>query len=223
MSLFVTTPFAIFRPFNPENNKVIMCVLRFFMYFLCGIRLHSEGNDILEQTRPSVAITNHQHNLDAGVVAGFFSKRLVILGKYELIFVPYFGQIYMLFGNLVIKRGNRRESLKSMALLEKRIVEEDLSVLVFPEGTRNTNEELLPFKKGAYLTAIKTQTPLVPISISQYKAKNQLGKIGFMEVYMKVHEPIPTAGLTKDDIPRLIEQSRIIINDGIIELNRKYL
>jgi len=221
-SLFVVTPFAILRPFSPKNNYTFFRVFAIFMKVFAGISIKTINKEILWKHRPSIVVGNHQHNLDVLVAHGFFTNFMVVLGKYELGFIPYFGQIYILFGNLLIKRGKRDKALKSMQDLENKIINKKLSVVIFPEGHRNPKRKLLPFKKGAYYTAIKTGVPIIPFSVSQFVSFNQMNKFGMMNVYVKIHEPIPTAGLTKKDIPELITKTRSVIESGIEELNKNY-
>jgi 1-acyl-sn-glycerol-3-phosphate acyltransferase len=192
------------------------------MHCFVGIQVHVDGKDIIENNHPSVLIGNHQHNLDVLMVAGLYTNFVVVLGKFELGLIPFFGQIYVLCGNILVKRGNRKKAMQSMIKLEKIVLEKKLSVLVFPEGHRNANEKLLPFKKGAFYTAVRTQSPLIPFSVSQFVTYQDLNTFKKVNMYIKVHQPISTVGMTTKDIPKLVEKSKSIIEDGILEMNKNY-
>ncbi|MAX67521.1 MAG: lysophospholipid acyltransferase family protein [Bacteriovoracaceae bacterium] len=222
LSLFIVSPLAIIRPFNPANSYMFFKVFAFFMENFGGFKLHVEGAQKVVQTAPGVLIGNHQHNYDVLSVAKIFTRKTVVLGKFELGLIPFFGQIYFLFGNILVKRGNRKKAMKSMAMVEKKVLNNKLVVLVFPEGTRNTKKELKKFKKGAFYTALRTQSPLIPFSVSQFVAYCDFNTFKKIHIYVKVHDPIPTLGLTTQDIPALMEKSKKIIETGISELNQNY-
>ncbi len=223
VTLFAIIPVCILRPFSPKNNGSFFKIFIFLMRVFGGFRLHFEGVDTLYKNRPAVMIGNHQHNYDMLVLGGLFKTGFsIVLGKAELGKIPVFGQIFILTGNLLVKRGDRKKALASMAELEKKIKERKLSVLVFPEGHRNPKQEMLPFKKGAFYTAVRTQAPIIPFAVSQYVIKGELSKFKVIDIYLKVLDPIPTTGLSTKDIPVLIEKSRSAIERGISELNQKY-
>jgi 1-acyl-sn-glycerol-3-phosphate acyltransferase len=223
MSLFIITPLCLLRPLNSKNGKAFFKTFAWLMDHFGGMTIHTKNKNIVEENHPSVLIGNHQHNFDVLTVAGLASNWTVILGKFELGLIPYFGQIYVLCGNVLIKRGNRKQAMKSMKVLEKKILEKELTVLVFPEGTRNPEKGLLPFKKGAFFTAVRSQTPLIPFAISDFTNQYNLNSFSRIHVYTSAYPPIPTTGLTSKDIPMLIDKSRKIIEDGIEDLNKNYL
>ena len=84
------------------------------------------------------------------------------------------------------------------------------SFLIFPEGTRGRTEELLPFKKGGFIMAIKAQAPIVPVAIQGGRAAMRRGSsiVWPATISIRVGEPIETAGLRLEDRHSLIEQIR---------------
>jgi 1-acyl-sn-glycerol-3-phosphate acyltransferase len=84
------------------------------------------------------------------------------------------------------------------------------SFLIFPEGTRSRTSELLPFKKGGFIMAIKAQTPIVPVFVSGGRAAMQKGSwyVRPVVVNVKIGEPVETAGYTLDERDALIEVVR---------------
>jgi 1-acyl-sn-glycerol-3-phosphate acyltransferase len=84
------------------------------------------------------------------------------------------------------------------------------SFLIFPEGTRSPTDALLPFKKGAFVLAIRGGAPVVPVAIIGARAAMPKGSrfIRPGTIRVRVGPPIETAGLTFDDRDRLMETTR---------------
>ena len=97
------------------------------------------------------------------------------------------------------------------------------SFLIFPEGTRSRTADLLPFKKGGFVMAIKAQAPIVPVAVQGGREAMRRGSpvIRPAAVSIRVGEPIETAGLTLDDrtalIARVREQIAALLALGPVE------
>jgi 1-acyl-sn-glycerol-3-phosphate acyltransferase len=91
------------------------------------------------------------------------------------------------------------------------------SFLIFPEGTRSKTEELLPFKKGGFIMAIKSGAPIVPVAVQGGRAAMRRGSriIRPVTISIRVGEPIPTAGLDLKQRDALIARVRERICDLI--------
>lgn len=84
--------------------------------------------------------------------------------------------------------------------------------MMFPEGTRNSKRELLPFKKGAFKLAIIGQVPIIPVVISPYYfIEHKERRFDKGHIIIKALEPIPTKGMVDEDCEKLmrITQSRM--------------
>ena len=92
--------------------------------------------------------------------------------------------------------------------LEKRV-----SVMLFPEGTRTRDGSLGQFKDGAFRLAIEHQAPILPLVVDGTFEALQAGswKMNVTDAEVRVLDPIPTEGMTKDDIPALRERVRDLI------------
>jgi len=86
------------------------------------------------------------------------------IAKRELMLIPFFGWAMWASGHIVVDRANRAKAMASLRVARER-VRGGISVVIFPEGTRGTGGELLPFKRGGFLLASKTDAPIVPVTI----------------------------------------------------------
>ena len=96
-------------------------------------------------------------------------------------------------------------------------------IVLFPEGTRSREEGMLPFKKGAFVLAIKAQADIVPFT---QIGVDKILKPGSMCLYpgkikLIVHDPIPTKGLTMDDRDALLKQTRDTIEQCYVQHRHK--
>lgn len=135
------------------------------MMWISGCPMSYEGLEHLDPDRPAIYVSNHTSIVD-GFLAMFLSPvGTVGIVKKQILYYPFFGQLYYLSGHLRIDRSNREAAAKSMKELAAFVVEKKLSMYVWPEGTRSRSGKLGPFKKGVYHLAKQTGLPLVPIVV----------------------------------------------------------
>ena len=133
------------RPFNPDNSR--LCARLYSLPALCLLRLRvkTEVSSLFGQDRPCVVVANHQSNYDLYVLGRVVPPRTVSIGKKSLKWIPFFGQLYWLAGNVLIDRGNGRQAKQAMLQTTETLQQRETSLWVFPEGTRNLGKGLLPF------------------------------------------------------------------------------
>jgi 1-acyl-sn-glycerol-3-phosphate acyltransferase len=195
---------ALCRPFNPDNSRLCAKIYAKPALWILGLKVDCDSQTLRESPQPCVFIANHQSNLDLFVIGGIVPRRTVSVGKKSLKWIPLFGQIYWLAGNILIDRGNGRQARQALQHVSDILRQGDTSIWVFPEGTRNHGRGLLPFKKGAVQMAISAGVPIVPVCVSSYIAGMQPNRWQAGTARIRCLPPIPTAGLTHADIPALL-------------------
>jgi 1-acyl-sn-glycerol-3-phosphate acyltransferase len=152
---------CLLRPFH-RNNTFFVARLFSKLAPLIGIKLIVRVPKHLTDT-PKVVIANHQSNYDVITVAGGVTPGVVSVGKKSLKWLPIFGQLYWLSGNIFIDRSNKTRAKTTMAQLLNRMKNNNLSIWMFPEGTRSKGRGLLPFKMGAFHIALQAKVPILPV------------------------------------------------------------
>ena len=179
------------------------------------VRRHKEIQD-----GPYIFLGNHQNNFDLFTHTKAVPKSTVSLGKKSLVWIPLFGQIYWLSGNILIDRKNRNSAFDTMAKTAEKIKQNRLSVWIFPEGTRSRGRGLLPFKAGAFHTAIVAGVPVVPV-LTSCQSHIDLNRWDNGVVIIEMMAPIPTEGLDKADAKAFSAQVHEIMSAKFNEINRE--
>lgn len=209
---------CVLRPFHANNTRTAAHIFGAAKPLL-GLKTTVAGLENLPRGTSCIYIANHQHNLDLFVLGSMVQPGTVTIGKTSLKYIPFFGQLFWLSGNLFIDRGNNEKAMQTMQKAKQLIREKKLSVWVFPEGTRNKGHNLLPFKKGAFLTAMELGLPIVPICASSYPRNIQLNRLNAGEVHIEVLPAISLDGLGKNDLPMLMQTCHQQMQDTIRRLD----
>ncbi|MFT6260866.1 MAG: 1-acyl-sn-glycerol-3-phosphate acyltransferase [Crocinitomicaceae bacterium] len=209
------------RPFHPSNSRVCAQTYSKIGLPIIGIKVHHEGKENYPINKSFIVICNHQSNWDLFVVGSIVPKRTVSIGKKSLKWVPLFGQLYWLAGNILIDRGNAKKAMDAMAATKTALTKKRTNIWFFAEGTRNNGKNMLPFKKGAFVTAINAGVPIVPVCSSAYLDDFSFDRIKNNDAYLRVLPAVDTTGMTNKDIPALMEKCHAEMMEVISELSAK--
>jgi 1-acyl-sn-glycerol-3-phosphate acyltransferase len=176
---------------------------------LSGIRYRVAGAEHIPLDRAAVYCANHESNVDPPVLFDALHPMMHILYKAEINRIPILARAFMLGGFIPIHRRNREASFRSIEAGAQSIRSGN-SFLIFPEGTRSPTRELLPFKKGGFIMAIKGQAPIVPVAIQGGRDAMKRGSwiIRPVTISIRVGQPIDTAGMQVEDRAGLVATVR---------------
>ncbi|MBC8213234.1 MAG: 1-acyl-sn-glycerol-3-phosphate acyltransferase [Candidatus Marinimicrobia bacterium] len=175
-----------------------------------GINYTITGLQNLEPNQQYIFVSNHESALDIPLCVAGLPYNNVFLAKKELFKIPIFGWAMHAAGMVRVNRQNREKAKKSIDRALKQISKTDISIMIYPEGTRTRTGDLLPFKKGSFLLAVKSGLPVVPITVkgmftilSKHSFRLSPGKVELI-----IDKPITTSELSEDDRDYLLEKTR---------------
>jgi 1-acyl-sn-glycerol-3-phosphate acyltransferase len=157
----------------------VQCLPRWWARSICwcaGVRVSVTGLENLSLAGPYIFAANHQSQFDIFALQGYLGADFRWMAKKELFAIPIFGAGMRAAGYISVDRSKGRQALQSLNEAAHRI-SDGTSVIIFPEGTRSPDGELLPFKSGTMVLAIKAGVPIVPVAITgthQIMAKGKL-------------------------------------------------
>lgn len=201
-------PFMLLRP-RDYRNALLPAYLCTKFGKMLGASFEVRGKENINRQHGGVVLMNHQSALDLVVLAFLWPivGRATMVAKKEVLYMFPFGQASWLWGTLFIDRKNQSSAKTAINKESKAINEKEAKILFFPEGTRGNGDSLLPFKKGSFHVAIEAQGYIQPVVISKYHFLNSKAKIfNRGQSIIKILPEISCAGMTKEDMPRLMDQ-----------------
>lgn len=165
-SLTFVIPLLLLLPWRARRVRLAMYYGRMLAagaFPLLGIDIQIRHRERLDQAYPAIYVSNHASNLDPFIGLHISPVGVACTVKKQIAYLPFFGQIYLLSGHILIDRANPERARVSMNSLTRLVKTERLALWVYPEGTQPRDGRLLPFKKGLVHLAVATGLPIVPI------------------------------------------------------------
>ncbi len=178
----------------------------------CGVKVELLGRENVDPGEPRIYVTNHQSYFDIFVLLSSLPVDFKFILKQELMRIPILGFTMKRARYIAIDRSNPRSAARSINSAAEKI-RQGASVVVFPEGTRSEDGRLQPFKRGAFLLALKSGCPVVPVAI---KGTNEIVPKGSLRVRpgvvtVTIGEAIPVSGYTKRNLGELMGRVRAVL------------
>lgn len=171
--------------------------------------------------RAYVVVANHLSDADPFLLS-FLPWDMRWLAKEELYRIPLIGRLMRYGGDIAIARKSR-EGAKSAMEEARKSLDAGISIMMFPEGTRSRDGNLLPFKDGAFRLAIEAGAPILPIAIAGTEACRPKGAkwIGEASAKARVLSPIETLGVGLDGVDAIRDRARAQIEEAVREMRGK--
>lgn len=220
---FVFSVLVLFRWGDLSLNQKFVRTFATLANKWVGLEVTVIDSHKIKLNQPCVYIGNHQSGMDFALAGMLAPSNMVIIGKREVLYIPFLGWFLLGAGNILIDRKSGTKAHQALQTVVERMKKDRLTLAIMPEGTRNrgNTHKLLPFKKGAFHVAVAGQFPIVPVVCTSLEGKAmwEKGELFGGKVLIKVLDPIPTQGKTQTDIDSLIHDTRTAMQKELDELH----
>lgn len=184
-------------------------------------RFRVSGVSIDDIRRPYVIVANHESYADIFLISQL-PWEMKWLSKAEILKIPIMGWLMRMAGDIGVHRGRSDSRARALEEVRHRLGNK-VSVVIFPEGTRSQTDEMLPFRDGAFRAAIEMQVPVLPLVLAGTRDAMRKGSFVFCpaRAELRVLEPIPTEGLSLQDLPWLREETRRRMEEARAQLRQE--
>ena len=174
-------------------------------------KFKTSGQLPANKRNPYVMVSNHESFVDM-LLLSHLKMEMKYLSKESILRIPLVGWMMKMSGDVSLLRGDRSSGAAAFVVCEKWL-KRKMSVMIFPEGTRSFDGEMRGFKDGAFILAIRTQTPMLPVVVHGTRSalRKSDWRMGDAKAEVRVLEIIETTGMTLDDVPALRERVRDVM------------
>jgi len=176
------------------------------------IEIEGPGAPLLRGLRGHIVVMNHQSALD--ILVGIWAMRedFFFLAKKELLQIPIFGWGAWMSGVIYIDRSKGVGDDRALKVV-RNVITRGRSIVIYPEGTRSKDGKLLPFKRGAFVMALQTGAPILPVTILNSASLMPKGQLkiapGVVRIYVDL--PVSTKDKTMEDRHELSDHVRALV------------
>ena len=178
-----------------------------------GVQVRVTGLERLDPSRSYIFAANHQSLYDIPILFASLPFQLRIIAKASLGRIPFMGWHLQRTGHVLVDRSKPGAGIMKRMT---RLVRQQHSLIVFPEGTRSTDGTVARFKGGTFLIALEAGLPVVPISIQGSRHVMFRGRLMVCpgRVTVTVHEPIETSGVPRDTVREFSARVHDVVASG---------
>jgi 1-acyl-sn-glycerol-3-phosphate acyltransferase len=179
-----------------------------------SVRVEMEGLDRVNVSEPAVYAVNHSSALDILLLYASLPMQFRIMAKKELFAYPFLGWHLRRSGQIPVDQEDARASLRSLNRASETL-RDGMPLVVFPEGGRSPDGQLLEFMGGAFYAALKAKVPVVPVVILGARDLLPMNSFHVLPgtVEMIFCDPVPTNGMTPRDMDKLSARVRQVMAD----------
>jgi 1-acyl-sn-glycerol-3-phosphate acyltransferase len=175
-----------------------------------GTRVRMEGLENLAPDSPQIIVANHSSWYDVFALAARLPKVYRFIAKVELSRIPMFGPAWLAAGHIAIDRSDHQAALAALDKAASVIRADNSAIVIFPEGTRSDTGELLPFKKGGFMVALRTGVDIVPCAVTGSRAILPKGswRVRKGQITLRFGAPIRASEYTDSNRDELMQRVR---------------
>ena len=221
ISCLVVLPICFILPFRPSNGRRFTKLFSPLSQWILGYEQEVHGIDKVLNLEKGIILASHQDSLDLIVYGGLINDKMVTIGKKQIKWIPFFGQVYWLSDHLLIDRSNRRRAVATIERAVEKIHQKGYVVWIMPEGTRSRGKGLQKFKKGAFHLALQAKLPLYPVVFTSINKALDFNKWNAGKIEVDFLDPIETSKYDADSMEELMSVCYEKMSEAIERLDSR--
>ena len=163
---------------------------------LLRIRVHVSGIEKIPKDTKVLFVSNHRSNFDPIITWYILKKwKIAFVSKPSNFKIPFFGRIIRKCCFMPIDRENPRNAIVTINKAAKLLKKQEVSIGIYPEGTRSKNGQLLPFHNGVFKIAQKAETAIVVLCVTGTEKISKRTPFRRTDVYLDVLEVFLAQGI----------------------------
>jgi len=195
-------------------NRLAKLYAKQFLYVI-GVRVKVEGLENLPDSNNICFVSNHQGLMDIPLITGFIPRTVGFIAKKELARIPIMNIWLRAMNCVMIDRSNPRSTIKTIERSIRQI-QKGHAMVIFPEGTRSRNHQMLRFKPGAFKLVAGADAYAVPLTINEtYKILEESSTITSTKVCLTIHPAIDIKNLPAEEKAKLHEVIEEKVRSGL--------
>jgi 1-acyl-sn-glycerol-3-phosphate acyltransferase len=172
-----------------------------------GMQVRAHGVEQLDPNGTYVFMANHLSHVDIVALFVALPMNVGFLAKKELRKVPFLAQAMMAGGHVFIDRKVHTDAANTLSAAA-RIVAAGAPLVIFPEGTRGSRDEVQPFKRGGFNLAVQAGVPVVPVGLRGTRAMMSRDELSIRPGVIDVHVGAPIDPKAFATTPQLSQHVR---------------
>jgi len=219
---FICSIFAMIFAVIDRSYTVYFKISKIFsggVLLISGIKLEVTGLENIDKDKTYVFVSNHSSQYDIVVLQKTIPNRMAMIFKKELAKIPFFGWQLAMGPYVMIDRNSYEKAMRSIEEAKEKMKKQNISIVVFAEGTRSKTGEIQPFKRGAFRLATQVGYPIIPTTVSGSNKIMPKGTYKLKSGTIKVHfdKPIQSEGIkTRQEEIDLMNRVRdIVVNNHL--------
>jgi len=214
---FICSIFAMIFVLIDRSHTLYFKLSKYFsggILLISGIKLDVSGLDNFDKDKTYVFVSNHASQFDIVTLQRVIPNRMAMIFKKELAKIPFFGWQLAMGPYVMIDRENYEKAMKSIEEAKEKMKKQNISIVVFAEGTRSKTGEIQQFKRGAFRLATQVGYPIIPTTVVGSNKIMPKGTYKLQRGTIKVHfdKPIQSEGIkTRQEEIDLMNRVRDIV------------
>ncbi|KAA6332984.1 1-acyl-sn-glycerol-3-phosphate acyltransferase [termite gut metagenome] len=186
----------------------------FCLFMLIPVRVR--GRKKINKRTSYVFVANHQGAFDIFLIYGFLGRNFKWMMKKSLRKLPFIGKACESAGHIFVDRSAPKSMLNSIRQAEVSL-QNGISLVVFPEGSRSYTGRMGAFKKGAFQLADDLQLAVVPVTIDgSFEVLPRTRKlVNRHRMILTIHNPISPKGKGVDNIKAIMEEAYVTVESAL--------